>query len=89
MASKYHGGGKSYEKALIRAQIEWLVPRVYAAIACALWNREWDEKQIEELFAESQEYWRDSTENGWDILKNVQEVTGIEVEYFRKTGNIV
>lgn len=83
----YHGN--KLQKLMLKEQIQWLVPRVYAAIACELWDMGWDSDQIQELFAKSQERWRDSTENGWDMLKNVQEVTGIEVQYFRNTGNIV
>ena len=91
MGSRFYGGGdnKRYQKMLIDTQINFLVPRVYASIACALWNRGSDEKQIEDLFAESQEYWRDSQANGWDMLQNVQDVTGIKVKYFKDTGNIV
>jgi hypothetical protein len=49
----------------------------------------WEAEQIEELFAKSQERWEDSTRNGWDMLQNVEDVTGIKVSYFRDTGNIV
>lgn len=89
MSSKFHGGDRKYEKMLISTQINFLVPRVYASIACALWNRGWTAEQIEDMFAESQEYWIDSQKNGWDMLQNVEEVTGIKVTYFKKTGNIV
>jgi len=91
MGSKFHGGGdnKKYQKMLIDTQINFLVPRVYASIACALWNRGMNEKEIEDLFAESQEYWADSQKNGWDMLQNVEDVTGIKVTYFHKTGSIV
>ena len=89
MGSKFHGGDRRKERMMIRTQIDFLVPRIYASIACALWNRGWDEKQIQDLFAESQEYWIDSQKNGWDMLQNVQDVTGIEVKYFRDRGNIV
>lgn len=89
MASKFHGGDKKKDKMLLRSYIDYLVPRVYASIACELWDRGWCAKQIENLFADSQDRWRDSVENGWDMLQNVQEVTGIEVEYFKQTGNVV
>lgn len=91
MSSKFYrgGAGKQKDKMQLRSYIEWLVPRVYASIACELWELNWTEEQIEDLFARSQERWQDSVENGWDMLKNVQEVTGIQVEYFRQTGNIV
>lgn len=56
MGSKFYGGGdnKKYQKMLIDTQINFLVPRVYAALACALWNKGWTAEQIEEVFAESQ-----------------------------------
>ncbi len=87
--SKVYGGNKTKDRLTMQRQIEWLVPRVYAAIACELWDDGWTEEQIQDLFARSQARWQDSVENGWDMLKNVQEVTGIQVEYFRQTGNIV
>lgn len=73
----------------IRGRIEWIVPRVYASIACELWDMGLDADQIQDLFRKSQERWEDSTCNGWDMLKNVEEVTGVPVTYFRERGNIV
>ena len=73
----------------IRGRIEWIVPRVYASIACELWDMGWDADQIQELFRKSQERLDDSTRNGWDMLQNVEEVIGIPVTYFRERGNIV
>lgn len=73
----------------IRGRIEWIVPRIYAAIACELWDMGWDADQIQELFAKSQDRWADSTKNGWDMLDNVEEVIGIPLKYFRDTENIV
>ena len=49
----------------------------------------WTAEEIQDMFADSQERWRESTRDGWDMLKNVQDVTGIEVEYFKEKGNIV
>ena len=90
MASKYiKHGNKSIDRMKMRQQTEWLVPHVYAAIACCLWDKGWTAEDIQELFAASQERWMDSVRNGWDILANVAEVTGIDVRYFRQTGNIV
>ena len=85
----FHGGNRTKDRLTMQRQIEWLVPRVYAAIACELWDMGWTAEQIQDLFACSQERWQDSVANNWDMLKNVQEVTGIQVEYFRQTGNIV
>lgn len=89
MGSMFYGGNKKRDKLVLREQIEYFVPRIYAAFACELWDKGWSAEEIEELFAGTQERWQDSVRNGWDILKNVEEVTGIQVEYFRKTGNVV
>jgi hypothetical protein len=83
------GSSKKRDKLILKEQIQYLVPRIYAAIACELWDLGWEAEQIEELFAKSQERWEDSTRNGWDMLQNVEDVTGIKVSYFRDTGNIV
>lgn len=91
MASGFYNSGssKKRDKLILKEQIQYLVPRIYAAIACELWDLGWEAEQIEDLFAKSQERWLDSTRNGWDMLKNVEDVTGIKVQYFRETGNIV
>ena len=90
MASGFYNSGssKKRDKLILKEQIQYLVPRIYAAIACELWDLGWEAEQIEELFAKSQERWEDSTRNGWDMLQNVEDVTGIKVSYFRETGNI-
>lgn len=91
MASGFYNSGssKKRDKLILKEQIQYLVPRIYAAIACELWDLGWEAEQIEDLFAKSQERWEDSTRNGWDMLQNVEDVTGIKVSYFRDTGNIV
>ena len=91
MASGFYNSGssKKRDKLILKEQIQYLVPRIYAAIACELWDMGWEAEQIEELFAKSQERWQDSNRNGWDMLQNVEDVTGIKVSYFRDTGNIV
>ena len=82
-------GNKTKDKMLLKSYITYLVPRVYASIACELWDMGWDADQIRDLFSGSQERWQDSVNNNWDMLQNVQDVTGIEVKYFEETGNIV
>ena len=89
MASKYYGGNKKKDKMLLDSYINWLVPRVYASIACELWEAGFDEDEIQTLFLNSQIRWQDSNINGWDMLQNVHQVTGIDVEYFKRTGNII
>ena len=89
MGSKFHNGDKKKDKMLLQSYINFLVPRVYASIAASLWDMGWSAEQIQDMFADSQERWRESTRDGWDMLKNVQDVTGIQVEYFKEKGNIV
>lgn len=90
MASKFiHNGNKSLDRLKMVRQTEWLVPHIYAAIACELWDKGWSAEEIQELFRLSQERWLDSERNGWDLLQNVADVTNIDVRYFRQTGNIV
>ena len=87
--SRYHGGNKTLDKWETRRRIEFLVPRIYAAIASELWNLGWSAEDIQDLFTASQERWQDAARNGWDMLENVAEVTGIDVRYFKQTGDIV
>ena len=90
MTSRYiKNGNKTKDFLMMRRQTEWLVPHIYAAIACELWDKGWSAEDIQDLFAASQERWLDSERNGWDMLANVAEVTGIDVRYFKTTGNIV
>lgn len=89
MASRYiRNGNKTKDFLMMRRQTEWLVPHIYAAIACELWDKGWSAEEIQELFRLSQERWLDSERNGWDLLQNVADVTGIDVRYFKTTGNI-
>lgn len=90
MPSKFiRNGNKTIDRMKMMRQTEHLVPHIYAAIACELWDMGWESAQIQDLFAKSQERWFDSERNGWDMLQNVADVTGIDVQYFKKTGNIV
>ena len=91
MPSKFYNQGANKRKDFldIRKRIEYLVPHIYAGIACELWDMGWDADQIQDLFKKSQDRQLDAVTNGWDIVQNVAEVTGINVQYFRETGNIV
>lgn len=87
--SKFYGGNKTVEKMLFMRKVEEMIPKVYASIACELYELGWTPQEIEDLFYASQLRWEDSIKNGWDMLENVHEVTGMDVAYFRETGNIV
>ena len=92
MASRFYnqGGNKKKDKLDIQRRIEWLVPRVYACIGLALYDKyKWEQEEIQELFEESQIIWQSSTNMGWDLLKNAEEIVGAEFRRFTDTGNIV
>ena len=81
---------KKKDKMDIQRRIEWLVPRVYASIGLALYEKfEWEPEQIQELFNYSQAVWQSSTAEGWDMLDNAEEIVGAEFKRFADTGNIV
>ena len=92
MASRFYnqGGNKKKDKLEIQRRIEWLVPRVYASIGLALYDKyKWEQEEIQELFEESQVIWQSSTNMGWDLLKNAEEIVGAEFRRFAESGNIV
>lgn len=74
----------------IESRLDWIVPRVYASIGLALYEKEkWEPDQIQELFTYSQELWQASVREGWDMLDNAEEIIGAEFKRFKETGNIV
>lgn len=92
MASKFYqqGGSKHKDKLDIQRRIEWLVPRVYASIGLALYDKyKWEPEQIQELFKESDDIWQASSREGWDMLQNATEIVGAEFKRFSETGNII
>lgn len=81
---------KKKEKMDIEGRISWLVPHVYGSIGLSLYDKYgWDADQIQELFSDSQDLWQASTREGWDILKNAEEIIGVELRRFKDVGNIV
>lgn len=90
MASKFHGGNNLKEKLFIRRLCEKLVPDVYASIILAMYDGlRLEPDEIEAVVLRSQQIWHDSTEGGWDMKENCLECTGIDVRYFKSSGNIV
>ena len=81
MASKFHGGSKDRHYMLLQRQISEYVPKVYAAIASELWQLGWSADEITDLFNASRERWEQSIREGWDMLQNVYEVTGLNINY--------
>lgn len=84
MASRFYNGGskKIVDRAMLRNQTEYLMTHMYAAFVCELWDMGWTAEQIQELFDNTRDRWLDSTNNKWDIVQNVKDVTGIDVVYF-------
>jgi hypothetical protein len=81
---------KRKEKLAIETKLDWLIPHVYAAIGLSLYSKYgWEPEQIQEMFTDSQELWFSSTREGWDILKNAEEIVGVPFERFKETGNVV
>lgn len=69
---------------LIHKEINKTLPKLYAAMAIALWNKldmPEDKKQdaIESVFSETQDIWCDCVDNGKDMLRLCEELTGIDV----------
>jgi len=90
MASKYHGGLNLKDKLLIRRISEKIVPDVYASLILAMYDGlKLEPEDIERVVLRSQEIWNDSYNNGWDMKENCLECTGIDVRYYKSTGNIV
>lgn len=94
MKGTYYNSKRSMDKKKakmdIEGRIDWLVTHIYSAIGLSLYDKYgWDADQIQELFADSQELWQSSTREGWDILKNAEEIIGVEIKRFKDAGNIV
>ena len=90
MASNFHGGDHAKEKLLIRRLSERFVPEIYAALMLAMYDElKLEPEDIERVVKRSQQIWSDYTANGWDIKASCEECTGIDVRYYKTTGNIV
>lgn len=84
MASKFYHGRTMMmqrDRQKLNEQAAYLFTHIYGAFVCELWDMGWTEDQIQELLDKTYDRWLDSTNNGWDIVKNVKEVTGIDIVY--------
>ena len=63
----------------LEAEINKVVPEVYACFALVLYRRGWKPDAIEDLFAETQSEWNDNVNSMDDMIQHVSEVTGIDV----------
>lgn len=82
MASKFHGGGnRRLEFLQLQRHIDEYVPKVYASIGSELWQMGWSKEEINDLFNKSRERWEQSLREGWDMVQNFNEVTGMNIMY--------
>lgn len=64
----------------MQKEINSVVPNVYAGIALSLHRKHgWGYKRINDLFKESQEIWKEATENNVKMDKMCLDETGIDV----------
>jgi spermidine/putrescine-binding protein len=94
MKKTYYNSRKSLvkkkERMDIEGRLDWMVPRIYASLGLILYDKyQWEPEQIQELFSASQSLWNDSVREGWDMLKNAEEIVGVSFERFVESGNIV
>ena len=69
---------------------EFIVPNVYASLILAMYDElKLEPEDIKRVVLRSQQIWNDYTDNGWDIKASCEECTGIDVRYYKTTGNIV
>lgn len=88
MASKYiKGKNKRLEFMQLQRHINEYIPKVYAAIGSELWQLGWSKDEINELFENSRERWEQSEREGWDMIENFNEVTGMDIKYLCEGPN--
>lgn len=80
MKGKFHGG-KRLDMMLLQRHIDEYVPKVYASIGSELWQMGWSKEEINELFENSRERWEQSVREGWDMIENFNQVTGMNIRY--------
>ena len=69
---------------------EKIVPDTYASLILAMYDElKLDPDVIEKVVLRSQQIWQDASANGWDMKDNCLECTGIDVRYYKTTGNIL
>lgn len=68
----------------IHNKIKYILPYIYSAVALELWNvldetEEEKTQDIATLILESQEIWQKCVDDGKDIVKWCEEVTGFDI----------
>lgn len=83
MGSKFHGGNKSKDRMLAQHYIRYVAPHMMASFALVLYdstNMELDD--IEKLCVEVDKLWNRSIAEGWDIVANCRELTGLDMRSY-------
>lgn len=89
MASRFHGGKKGLDKAVINQIVEWYTPRMLASFALTLYDKtDMSNDDIKYMMEQTDQLWRRAQAEGWDIRQNCYDLTGIDVRHWREVGNI-
>ena len=94
MKGKFHNHNKGLlqqkERLLINQLCINQVPNIYAALILAMYDElKLEPDDIERCVLRSQQIWHEYSDNGWNIKASAEECTGINVEHFKATGNII
>lgn len=82
MASKFiKGKNRRLDFMQLQRHINEYVPKVYASIGSELYLMGWSKEEINDLFNKSRERWEQSEREGWDMVQNFNEVTGMNIMY--------
>ena len=66
---------------LMYQKIQQITPQVYAGIALALHRKYgWEYEDINDLFCESQDIWRECVDRDINMIQMCEEETGIDVQ---------
>lgn len=92
MSSKFHGGSKNRDKMLMKQYIRYVAPHMMASFALTLYERtNIPLDDIKELCIAIDELWNRSIAEGWDIIANCRELTGLDmrsyIDYKREAGD--
>ena len=81
MASKFHGGGNKKDKMLAMYYAKYVAPHLMASFALTLYDKtDLSVEDITNLCIDVNDLWTRSTAEGWDICKNCEELTGIDMK---------
>ena len=87
--NNYKAYKRTREGALLSEYISYCAPHCYAAFILTLYDKyKWDNDEIEECIIAADQLWDRAQREGWDLIENCYECTGIDVSHIRDTGRI-